>query len=432
MAQNLFVAEGVEILRQCETEEHELDQIRSRIKGGRGSGERLVFIAQRYHKLLQNCVQGMEILNHVRHTALDEANTQHNPNSRKLSEFCSQKILEFLKRCKTITNTLDSLSFPLSHVEAVRLEGYVLERPLLVHEGKRYPLKGSEKMIAREFHLSDGTYLIIIKNLDDYTFAPPDVHVELALSLPSEVDSEMWKFNFTLSCGCAWRKSVGVVGLDTLLTVKIRSSGMRESHIDFRLEKWKPAEQGPTAPTGAPLSAMNLPETGKDEGKGGGEGGKRAEEASEVLGKSPSKEISGNRWIEELPPLPDNELEALAAFNVPQAELPPRGGVPSAPPLDPSLSSSSLAPLTPPSRAQNPWAMLEKLSVPHGEKGVATEVPAPVEVRPRGRTCRERMRLLRGMLNAWPSEGVTRGNLPTSSQRLLNAVYTLPLPTEIE
>ncbi|CCW71187.1 unnamed protein product [Phytomonas sp. Hart1] len=431
MAQNLFVAEGIDILRQSDAEERELDKSRLRIKGGKGSGEQLLSIVQRYQNLYHRCVQGMEILNHVRHTALSEAATQNDQYSRKISNFCTQKIVDGVKQCKRITKMLDSISFPLDHADLIRYEGYLVENSIFHHDGKRFPLKGKEKMLSQEFNLTDGTYNVLIKNLDDYTIARPEVSVVFALIPHGEDPAESSKMEFMLFCGCAWVKTFGVFTNNkypTSLQLQVRSSGMRESHIEVHLQKWKPVE--------CDLSAN----------AGEGNYGKPASIGENAhyfdnLGNLPLKERNeaadgekklGSNWMDGIPTLGDSELETLAAFNVPHSELPNRDN--DVKDLTGSPASAALS-FPKSNDGKNPWVALESLNVPHTGDHGRTEfasVPAPVEYRPKGLNCRQRMQILRAMLNAWPSEGNVMLGLQTNSQQILNSVYALPLPTEIE
>ena len=457
MTQKLLLAESLDLLRQCEQREYDVDRTKTRISSSNRYRNELGRLLQSYDAVYQQYVRGIQILNYVRHTALADQNSRNAQYSKNLSEFCAGKMTAYMARCDNIVKKTDHVLLPLEQVDLVTKEGYAPEDTVYLQDGMTYPLSRKEKMLAKEFTVAAGTYVLVLKNRDDYALAAPDVDVTLVVLPQRGSGLEPSRVELKLPCQCGWRKVIGVVDAATI-QLEIHFSGIRDAHIDVLLQKWCPVGEvrrsggggsggSASAGPGPALSAATFDSADYDSasktpsnlagspGRGSNTGGGAGGAGFYNSDRTPAPSNNGNNnngssdalsWMAKLPGLPDDELATLANYNVPKATLPavPRrnnganGGDEAAPVAD-------------------PWAQLEAMEVPYAaadrgpaSKAALTQVPEPVVVNPSGLTCRQRLDRIRGMLDAWPTSGVTAYAMQDEAYRFLNLVYSMQLPRD--
>ncbi|CBZ23573.1 conserved hypothetical protein [Leishmania mexicana MHOM/GT/2001/U1103] len=432
MTQKLLLAEGLDLLRQCEQREYDVDQTKLRISSNSRYRSELGRLLQSYDTVYHQYVRGIQILNYVRHTALADKSPKNAQYSKNLSEFCAGKITAYMARCSNITRKTDGILVPIDQIDLIAKEGYTPVDTVYLQDGITYPLSRKEKVIAKEFTLTAGTYVLTLKNRDDYTLAAPEVDVALVVLPQRGSGLEPSRVEMKLPCQCGWRKVVGVVDVSTV-QLEIRYSGIRDAHIDVLFQKWCAIEDvgrsgGAASGPGPALSPSTF-----DSCDGGAAGGishhsytppnVSASDAGAPAHQQPQQ------WVNSLPQLPDDELATLANYNVPSANLPT---VPNRP-ANGSGTTSSAAP----SSAEDPWATLANLNVPHApttrnapNAASVMHVPEPVEVNPTGMTCRQRLDKIHQLMDAWPSIGVVACALPTEPQSFMQGVHALPFPRE--
>ncbi|GET85954.1 hypothetical protein, conserved [Leishmania tarentolae] len=447
MTQKLLLAESLDLLRQCEQREYDVDRTRVRISSSSRYRGELARLLQSYDTVYQQYVRGIQILNHVRHTALVDKNPKNAQYSKNLSEFCAGKITAYMTRCSNIIRKTDAILVPIEQVDLVTKEGYTPEDTVYLQDGMTYPLSRKDKVIAKEFTLMAGTYVLTLKNRDDYTLAAPDVDVTLVVVPQRGRGLEPSRVEMQLPCQCGWRKVVGVVDVSTV-QLEIRHKGIRDAHIDVLFQKWCAVEDiglsgGAASGPGAALppsifdsgefkSACKV--TPGLSGNSGTTGGfshpSYTPIASSAGDTAAPARPQAQQWLNSLPELPDDELATLANYNVPSASLPAvpmrrtNGNV--------TVSSES------PSAAEDPWATLTNLNVPYAPTARSApnaasvmQVPEPVEVNPTGMTCRQRLDRIHQLMDAWPSTGVAACALPTEPHNFVQEVHALPFPREL-
>ncbi|KAK7201442.1 hypothetical protein NESM_000207000 [Novymonas esmeraldas] len=459
MTQRLLLAEGLDLLRQCEQREYDVDRTKARISSNsryRGELSRLV---QSYDAVYQEYVRGIQILNYVRRTALADKSPKNAQYSKNLSEFCAGKITAYMSRCDSIVRKTDGILLPIEQVDLITKEGYTPEDTVYLQDGVTYPLSRREKVLAKEFTLMAGTYVLTLKNRDDYALAAPDVDVRLVVLPQRGSGLEPSRVEVKLPCQCGWRKVVGVADASTV-QLEIRFSGIRDAHIDVLFQRWCAIDDigrsggggggGGGVAAGGPGPALSpstfdsgeydsarkyatngTPSRGGGAAAAGGGGGGYYTSQATYTPSETSANAAATPSTNHLPALPDDELATLAQYHVPSATLPtvPNRHV---------VVTGAGAAATPAPPAEDPWATLASLNVPHapatrGPPNAAsvTHVPDPVEVNPTGLTCRQRLDKIHHLMDVWPTSGVAACALPAESQRFVQGVYALPLPREL-
>lgn len=447
MTQKLLLAEGLDLLRQCEQREYDVDRTKTRISSNNRYSNELGRLLQSYDLVYQQYVRGIQILNYVRHTALADQNPRSAQYSKNLSEFCAGKMSAYMTRCENIVKKTDHILLPIEQVDMVTKEGYAPEDTVYLQDGITYPLSRKEKLLAKEFTVASGTYILALKNRDDYALAAPDVDVTLVVLPQRGSGNEPSRVEVKLPCQCGWRKVVGVLDAATI-QLEIRFSGIRDAHIDVLFQKWSPLDGmgraggnggGAGVGPGPALSAATFDSAEYDAANktpsnftgSMARAGHYSSQQSPAANDSVAGGAGGAQpWVTQLPPLPDDELATLANYNVPTATLP------AVPRRNTGPSGGAMA--SPAAAAEDPWAQLEAMKVPYAEAdrgsnnaAAFTRVPEPVVVNPSGMTCRQRLDRIHGMMDVWPTSGVTACALPGDSQRFVQTMYGLPVPREL-
>ncbi|KAG5486745.1 hypothetical protein LSCM1_08001 [Leishmania martiniquensis] len=433
MTQKLLLAESLDLLRQCEQREYDVDRTKLRISSSNRYRNELGRLLQSYDTVYQQYVRGIHILNYVRHTALADSSPQRAQYTKNLSEFCAGKITAAMVRCNNILRKMDAILLPIEQVDHITKEGYAPEDTIYLQDGITYPLSRKERVMAKEFTLTAGTYVLALKNRDDYTLAAPGVDVTLVVLPQRGSGLEPSRVEVKLPCQCGWRKVIGVVDASTV-QLEIRHSGIRDAHVDVVFQKWCAIEDidrpsGAASGHGSVVSPSTC------------DSGDYNTTCKSAAGHHPKSKMGGNggaatparqqpKWMGQLPRLPDDELASLASYNAPATGLPTASNL--------GLSGSGGTVPVAPSAVEDPWATLASLNVPNapttrGAPNAASvmSVPDPVEANPPGMTCRQRLDRIHQLMNVWPSSGVTACALQAESQCFIQSVYTLPFPREL-
>ncbi|KEG12612.1 hypothetical protein DQ04_01581090 [Trypanosoma grayi] len=377
MAQKLLLAEGLDLLRRTEAREYDVDCSQVRISGSNKYRKELSRLAQAYAAVYQDYLRGVEILNYVRRCAMES----DEPNSQSLVELCEGKMRAYMDRCEGVRKKEDNILLPLNQVDSyVAKAAFEVGEPVFVLMGAQYVLKRKEGF-SREETLTDGSYLIVVKNLDSYSVAAPQVSVCIDI-VPQRGQKQ--RLEKVIPCQCGWRRVIGVVA-SAALKLEAHTDGLlRDSHIDIALYRLEPSSlTTPSTGTGAQLDTP----------------GAMAE-----------------KLVAELPKLSDDELKRLASPSVSKEGL--------SPPVPHEGDANDADPL---------MQQLQSLKVPHTHHRASSPavMPERIEVSPANMTCADRMRRLRATLNVWPDENVMAAPLSREQQCTLQAVFALPFPTEI-
>lgn len=418
MTQKLLLAEGLDLLRQCEIQEYDIHKAKQRIdSGGSRMRQELLRLVKNYESVYQQYIYGLEILNYVRHSALDDTNPRNAAYNKNLADFCCGKMSAYMDRCDHLIRQLDAILLPVDLVDQVKKEGYVPEETIFIQDGINYPLTHKEKTITKEFTIFDGTYIVTLKNRDDYTLAAPDVTAVLTVTPQCGSGLEPVRTNCNLRCQTAWRKVIGVVGASSL-QLEVKAQGMRDSHVSILIQKWKPVNsQGGVAPLdgpgSCPFTSDNLKKLSPTFDSASKNTSTGETDYGPSLRQTPTQpQTNALSTVQQPPTIPDFELAALANYNI-NRDLPGVGGL---------VHSTSA----------NPMSALESMHVPHvdtqSRQCDVLRVPGPLEVNPAGLDCAERMQRVRDVMNTWPKDGVMMTSLPLEQQHVVQGVYALPLP----
>ncbi|RNF26754.1 uncharacterized protein Tco025E_00988 [Trypanosoma conorhini] len=371
MAQKLLLAEGLDLLRRTEAREYEVDRSQARICSSNKYRHELSRLVQAYGTVYQDYLRGVEIINYVRRAAM----SRNGPEDGRLIEMCEGKMKAYMDRCELVRKKEDNILLPLDQMNQDVTNGeFDLGAPLFVLSGAQYAIKHSAPF-SREEKLTDGSYLFVVKNLDDYSVAAPELVVTIDI-VPQR--GQQQRLEKVIPCQCGWRRVIGVVAAATV-NVLIRSKGLlRDSHVDVALYRLEPKRAAP--------AEMQPPG------------------------------VISDHLIAQLPKLTDDELAALAIPSVPTDTPAPR-------PREGAHRQE----------AGNSMEELRALSVPYAQPRVtlSTTVPEPIEVNPANMTCAARMQRLRTTLNAWPNSNVLATPLGKEPLLVIQAMSALPFPTEL-
>ncbi|RNF10811.1 hypothetical protein TraAM80_01353 [Trypanosoma rangeli] len=371
MTQKLLLAEGLDLLRRTEAREYEVDRSQARICSSNKYRHELSRLVQAYGTVYQDYLRGVEIINYVRRTAL----SKNDPKEEKLIEMCEGKMRAYMDRCELVRRKEDNILLPLDQMNQNLMSGeFVLGSPLFVLSGAQFSIKHSAPFL-REEKLSDGSYLFVVKNLDAYSVAAPELGVTIDI-VPQR--GQQQRLEKVIPCQCGWRRVIGVVASATV-NVLVRSKGLlRDSHVDVALYRLEPKSVTP--------AEMQPPG------------------------------LISDQLIAQLPKLTDEELAALVIPSIPTDALAPKA----------HQGANS-------SNAGNAMEQLQSLSVPYSQPSMpfSTMVPEPIEVNPANMTCAARLQRLRNTLNAWPNSNVMATSLGRESQVVVQTISALPFPTEL-
>lgn len=369
MTQKLLLAEALDILRRTEAREYEIDRSQVRISSSNKYRHELCRLVQAYDSVYTDYIRGMEIMNYVRRCTMNG----YSLTNDKLIEMCEGKMKTYMDRCEMVRKKKDNILLPLDQLDQYVAKGlFDLASPLFVLDSTIYAVKHNEPFVRKE-KLKDGSYLLVVKNMDSYSLAAPLLTVFVEV-IPERGQPQQLKK--VVPCQCGWQRVIGVVSPATLSLV-VRSKGLlRDSHVDVAFYCLDPA----TA----------------------------AKKQVEPPG------VEAEKLLAQLPRITNDELAQLASARIPTERLP---GVKT---HAGSVEQNTVQP--PPS-----------LNAPHVPAGKQTPpaVPDPIEVNPAALTCVGRLQRLRNTLDTWPDNGVVTAALTKEQQYVLQSVFALPFPTEI-
>ncbi|EKF39100.1 hypothetical protein MOQ_000677 [Trypanosoma cruzi marinkellei] len=288
---------------------------------------------------------------------------------------CEGKMRLYMDRCELVRKKEDNILLPIEQMnQDWTSDDFLLGSPVFVLSGVQHAIKRNAPFV-REEKLGDGSYLFVVKNLDSYNVAAPELSVTVDI-VPQK--GQQQRLEKVIPCQCGWRRAIGVVN-SAELHVLIRSRGLlRDSHVDVALYRLEPKSAATT--------------------------------------QTPPPGVMTDQRIAQLPKLTDEDLALLSIPNVP---------------------TESLAPLphqgTKPNETGNAMQELQSVRVPYSQPRtqLAAMVPEPIEVNPANMTCAERMQRLRNTLSAWPNSNVLAVPLDREQQCVLQAVFALPFPTDL-
>ncbi|RNF23324.1 hypothetical protein TcG_01586 [Trypanosoma cruzi] len=371
MTQKLLLAEGLDLLRRTEAREYEVDRIQARICSSSKYRHELLRLVQAYNTVYHDYLRAVEIINYVRRTAA----SNNDPRDEKLIEMCEGKMRVYMDRCELVRKKEDNILLPIEQMnQDWTSDDFLLGSPVFVLSGVQHAIKRNAPFV-REEKLGDGSYLFVVKNLDSYNVAAPELSVTIDI-VPHK--GQQQRLEKVIPCQCGWRRAIGVV-TSTELHVLIRSNGLlRDSHVDVALYRLEPKSATTT--------------------------------------QAPPPGVISDQRIAKLPKLTDEDLALLSIPNVP---------------------TESLAPLphqgAQPNETGNAMQELQSLRVPYSQPRtqLAAMVPEPIEVSPANMNCAGRMQRLRNTLSAWPNSNVLAVPLDREQQCVLQAVFALPFPSDI-
>lgn len=324
MTNKVLMAEGLDFIREAEAREYELDKKLDKMKDLKKIKGEIAKLVRDYEIVYRLYIKGLEVLNYVRHNASDTSADAAAQN-RQVTEFCAAKMMMYMDRCAGISKKLSGVFVPIEEM-SIPMEGFCAGKEVIgVSE---LVLNAKSSKFAETVVVERGTYVLTVKNNDDYTFAAPDVVVEVKVtpSNPAFVQLESGKVKVEVPCTMGWRHVIGTSG--ATVEVRITADGKRDAHLSVYLNQW-------------------------------------VSDASHIT----------------------------------------------------TTNSAS-----PGSRAAQPARQ--------PSRGAAMMV-RPVPVRPSGMTCRERLDVLTLATDSWQTENVPAVRLPGTQQNFLQAVFALPLPSDL-
>jgi hypothetical protein len=231
MNAKLILAEGLEVLRRGESKEVAADKLQEAIIKSSKLRRELPRLKGAYSHAYDTFIRGLELVNFVRRTAI--AVGEHD-----LVRFCEVRMNHYMDRCEALRNKEANILLPIQLMSSGAAGG--------VKDG--YEVKGCVGRLDADHGLNskhpwklsidvlDGSYMIRVRNLDDYAIAAPSVVVELAV-LGVKTPLHIKK---AIPCQCGWIRYVGVVGKG-LMHLSVSCDGvLRDSHVDvevLRLEE---------------------------------------------------------------------------------------------------------------------------------------------------------------------------------------------------
>eukprot|EP00796_Vickermania_ingenoplastis_P010866 gene10866-7532_t len=236
MSIKVLLAEGLDFTRQAEAQEYELDKRWNMVKDNAKKMKRdLAKLVHDYETVYRTYIKGLEVLNHVRHKVADHPNPQSATQDRQIGELCGAKMVTYMDRCAGITKKLSKIFIPVDQI-SVPMEGFSAGEELIAAHD--IVLNSKCETFEQTVSLTRGTYVLTVSFNDDYTFAAPDVEVQLRISprnsAGARFESETVKVE--IPCLMGWRRIVGTTGAS--LEVKVKASGKRDAHISVHLNEW--------------------------------------------------------------------------------------------------------------------------------------------------------------------------------------------------
>lgn len=231
MNPKLILAEGLDVLRKGESKELEADKLQAAIVNSSKLRRQLPRLKGAYSNAYDTFIRGLELVNFVRRTAITVG--EHD-----LIRFCEVRMTHYMDRCEALRNKEANILLPVqlmssgaagSVKEGYEVKGCIGRLDADNSLNKKAPWKLSADV-------ADGSYMIRVRNLDDYTMAAPTVMVELALhgvKTPLHIKK-------AIPCQCGWVRYVGVVGKGLMHLVVSCDGVLRDSHVDvevLRLEE---------------------------------------------------------------------------------------------------------------------------------------------------------------------------------------------------
>lgn len=240
MSNKILMAEGLDFIRQAETMEYELDKRMEMIKDNMKKMKKDIGkLVHDYESVYRTYVKGLEVLNYVRHNV--NANAGSSPQQsvnqgRQMEEFCGAKMVAYMDRCNGIRKKLSQLCIPVDQV-AIPMEGFCCGEEII--SSRNLVLNKGNTTFAQKVNLSRGTYVLTVLNNDDYTFAAPDVTVQLTIhpENPATAAFEGDTMKAEIPCLMGWRRVIGTTG--SAVDVRVTASGKRDAHVSVVLTQWQ-------------------------------------------------------------------------------------------------------------------------------------------------------------------------------------------------
>lgn len=226
MNPKLILAEGLDVLRKGEAKEREADKLQEAIVKSSKLRKQLPRLKMDYSHAYDTFIRGLELINFVRRTAITVG--EHD-----LVKFCEVRMSHYMDRCENLRNKEANILLPIQLMSSGAAgsvkDGYEIKACLARLDGGR----GLNKKTSWKHSLdvTDGSYMIRVRNLDDYAMAAPSVVVEIALQgvkTPLLVKK-------SIPCQCGWVRYVGVVGRGLMHLIVSCDAVLRESHVELEL-----------------------------------------------------------------------------------------------------------------------------------------------------------------------------------------------------
>lgn len=391
----LLLAESLDVLKKAEERESQTDQMQDRV--ARSGKKDFQPVKKMYASLYDAYIKGLEMLNFCRRTAIDSGDDE-------LSTFCAEKMNSYMNRCEKLRDKESNILSTLEQavMSGLNKEGFEVGQTVF-HVAGSEPLKQSQPIIF-ENTLDDGSYQLVIKNLDDYSVAAPIVEVQFLVRGKNGKAQIHRKF---VPPHCAWSRFVGVVGSGSVKLRVSTDAWVRSSHVDVTLRQLLPS-------------------------------------ANVVVGQVAGESTEGG-WVAALPPLPpipdmddlqhcdDQDVEELPSAPAACSAQPnkeKKEELPEAPPLAADRPPQPKGPKVIDLPEAPPPASAGNGPQPKGPKVVDLPPREPC-VNPAGETVDQRMSRMVAIMSGWKDTAATA---PTNKdeQILIRQLYLLTLPTEID
>lgn len=239
MSNKILMAEGLDLIRDAEAREYDCDKrheaIKEKLRKMKGELGKLV---HDYELIYRQYIQGLEVLNYVRHRVMDGLVAANASQSKQVADFCAAKMTYYMDRCEGLKKKLSKIFIPLS-LMAVPMNNFTAGSQLMREDS--ITLKGEKSIFERQFNLERGTYVLTVCYLSDYNVVSPDLNVTVIVD-PHNAGSIRWERSTTtveVPCSMGWRHIIGITGGN--VTVRITTKGVREIELSTALTQWSSA-----------------------------------------------------------------------------------------------------------------------------------------------------------------------------------------------
>lgn len=226
MNPKLVLAEGLELLKKAEMSEAQVDKLQERVTKSSKMRSELSRLKNEYSRVYDMLIQGLEMINFVRRAAM-------NVDESALEEYCAGRMKHYMDRCERVRQKEANILLPISQLGEVTKEGFSIKETVLALDPAVTPISKKAPW-SETIEVCDGSYLVLVRNEDQYTVAAPTVEVIVCVR---QCDGKVQTFKKIVPSRCGWCRFVGLVGKGTLTLSAQCDSVLRNSHVGIEVKR---------------------------------------------------------------------------------------------------------------------------------------------------------------------------------------------------